>query len=95
MKKTLMTIAALGIGAISLAAMTTDAEAGRKHGWGGHDSHHGKVFRHGHRNFRFGHVYGWFNGHNCRYYRNKARWTGKRFWWRKYNRCMDRFYRYY
>ena len=27
----------------------------------------------------------------CRYYKQKARWTGRRYWWKKYRRCMRQY----
>ena len=46
---------------------------------------------HGHWNYGYGfnnHGYGF---HGCGYFYRKAKWTGSRYWWRKYNRCV----RYY
>ncbi|MGI9412601.1 MAG: hypothetical protein ACR2PM_02970 [Hyphomicrobiales bacterium] len=85
MKKSLMALTALGIGAISLAAMPDAAEAGKRHGWhGGHGKHH---FHH-RKHWR----HGWHHRDGCWFFKKKARHTGKRFWWKKYKECKFGFH---
>ena len=78
LKKTLA-LAALA-GAIATFAPTGNAEAGKLrlhlHGWK-HHHFHGHHWR-SHR-YDFG----------CRYYYKKWKWTGSRYWKRKYYRCIS------
>ena len=39
--------------------------------------------------------YGYYNsyyGSSCHWLKRKARRTGSRYWWRRYYRCVDRYY---
>ena len=86
MKKTLMTLVLLGMGATSLATMASPADAGNKHGWHGHFKFH--YAPHG---YWYHHKpYHWKGG--CRYYLKKARYTGKRYWWKKYKWCISSYH---
>jgi len=91
MKKPLMALMALGIGAMSLAATPDTAEAGKRHGWKGG---HGKHFHHK-RHWDHGYYYGYYEGRGCYFYKKKARHTGKRFWWKKYKACKHGFHGYF
>lgn len=78
------TVTAIAVAA-SVLALSTTAEAGGKR--------HSRHFGNNHIHFSWG-------GHNdydhdftttprCRYFFRKARHTGKRFWWKKYRRCIS------
>lgn len=97
MKKQVIMILAMGIGAVSLASVPSSAKTGEA---GANIQNAGLVLdigfkkkRH-HRNHRYWHGYNDFGsyhyGGNCRYYKKKARWSGSRYWWKKYRRCMRR-----
>lgn len=51
-------------------------------------AHRGRHFRGGKR-FR-GHAYYGGHGYSCGYFLRKAQHTGKRYWWKKYRRCVAR-----
>ncbi len=88
MKKQIILACALTFGALSLAAAPSKANAfdgafrnGEIIVKIGHKKKH-RRFRHRHGHF------GFHYGPNCRYYLRKAKWTGRHYWWRKYERCM-------
>ncbi len=98
MKKQVMTVLALGIGAVALTNTSSSAQAS---GWGTGIQGEGLVLQVGHKHkhrrhggiyfsFGGGHLDNHYYGENCRYYKRKARWTGRRYWWKKYRRCMYR-----
>ena len=69
--------------AASVLAGASVAEAGNKrHGYG-HGNHH--------NNHYWGGYYEYEPTYNCRYFFRKARHTGSRYWWKKYNRCISRY----
>ena len=51
-----------------------------------------------HRHAKHGLFYdhGYYYGHNpyraCRWLKRKARYTGSHYWWKRYQRCMDRYF---
>lgn len=53
-------------------------------------AHHRKFKRsrrgYRHRHFNFGH--GWYGYRGCGHLYRKARWTGSRYWWKQYRRCV-------
>lgn len=93
MKSNFLTVLGIAAGIAAFGATVSDASAERRSngfhsGWhGGHDRH---VERRHHRKSR-GH-YGFYGrdsfSPNCHRYLMKARWSGHRYWWRKYNRCI-------
>lgn len=82
-------------GAVLLAGASTAASAhvGGGHGFGG-----GGHFGHGH-GFRGGYFIGFDDGYDgydgygygggCSYLRHKAHETGRPYWWRRYEACLD------
>lgn len=77
--------------ATTVFAVSTAAEAGKRHG-GGIKKH--RNFHHG------GHIrfhdhwdggYGYYEPANCHYFFRKARHTGSRYWWKKYRICISRY----
>ena len=97
MNRKFLTILSVAAGIVVTGAAFSDAEAGRRdhgyHGnWHGDFGHHKKRYYHrklrghygynGHDNFRYG----------CHHYLKKARYTGHRYWWLKYDRCMHNSY---
>lgn len=58
-----------------------------------------KRFRHGrhfgwHRGYRHGFKHHGYGYRGCGYFYRKAKWTGSRYWWKKYNRCIGGGYHY-
>ena len=73
------TIMALAIAAITTTSMGSVASAkGFKfgHGWGGHHGHYVKIYT------------PLYYGHSCHYYKKKWKWTGKKYWFKKYKACL-------
>ncbi|MEM7301316.1 MAG: hypothetical protein AAF468_09560 [Pseudomonadota bacterium] len=75
--------AAMMIGAAGSIATPSNAEAGRLtiH-FGGHGHYHGHVYRP-----HYGSPY-----RACRWLKRKARYTGSRYWWKRYRRCIRAYY---
>lgn len=80
-------------GAVLLAGASSAASAhamgGHGFGGGGHFGHHGHGFRGGYAiGFDDGYDdYGYGGG--CGYLRHKAHETGRSYWWRRYEACLD------
>lgn len=86
-------------GALLLTVASTAASAhvmGGMHGFGGHGFGGHGHFGHGH--FRGGtfigfddgyYGYGYGYGGGCGYLRHKAHVTGRPYWWRQYEACLD------
>lgn len=79
------------IGAVLLSGASSVASAhvmGGGHGFGGHGhfGHHGHGFRGGYF-IGFDDDYGYGGG--CSYLRHKAHETGRPYWWRRYEACLD------
>ena len=56
---------------------------------------HGHHNRHRHAGGHFFFDYDYYGDHayrSCRYLKRKARYSGSRYWWKKYRRCMNRHY---
>ena len=53
----------------------------------GHKRHFGYGWGHGHGFKHYGYGY-----HGCGYFYKKAKWTGSRYWWKKYRRCTHGYY---
>lgn len=51
--------------------------------------------KHRRHNRHWGHGHFEFRPHGCGYFYRKARRTGSRYWWRKYDRCVDRYEHHY
>jgi len=86
------------IAAIAIAAGTLLTAASAEAGTGGNKMYyngygHGGYFHHYDRPY-FGIWVGEYEGygHQCAYYKKKARYTGSHFWWKKYKRCIVRYY---
>ena len=58
----------------------------------------GKRFKRFRRHKHWGYGYGFkhygYGFHGCGYFYKKAKWTGSRYWWKKYNRCIHGGYYY-
>lgn len=80
----------VAVGAVLLATASSAASAhviGGGHGFGGHFGHHGHGFRGG---YFVGFDDGYYGyGGGCGYLRYKARETGRPYWWRRYEACLD------
>lgn len=101
MTKKILTAIALTVGIVSIgstaqagnfrsAAIFADngfeiIEVKNKHGGKKHRKH----------NRHWGHGHFEFKPHGCGYYYRKARRTGSRYWWKKYDRCVDRYEYFY
>jgi len=93
---TAKTIAAIALAASTLL-ITATAEAGsRDHGNKNHyrSQHHHRNWNHNdHDRHGFGIYVSDYRSHKtCGYYKWKAYDTGYRYWWRKYERCIVRYY---
>jgi len=95
---TAKTIAAIALAASTmLIAATADAGTSKNnhgHKYNGHNYGHmydGRGYGYGHGYFD---VHFWDNGSHrtCGYYKQKARYTGSSYWWKKYKRCVVRYY---
>lgn len=73
-------LAGFAIAAVMSTAMLGTAEAGNKRHLFLHKPHF-KVW-HGPN----------FVGHRCHWLKKKALFTGKRYWWKRYHRCLDFYY---
>ena len=100
MTRTLVALggAALALLLVSGTSVPADARSGHGgHGHGGHHarSHGGHHFHHGHHFRRHVHhrrfigvgVYAYGDG--CYWLRRNALETGSRYWWRRYEACID------
>lgn len=94
MNRKFLIVMGLAAGIVAVGATASNAEAGRR----GHGFHTGwynggerHVERRFHRQKRRAH-YGFYTPDSfsptCHHYLKKARWSGHRYWWRKYNRCI-------
>ena len=98
MTRKFLTAMSLAVGIVAIGASQSAAEAGtRGHGGfhGGWHDDYGRFERSYHRPYKKRHygLYGYDNfSPNCHRYLKKARWTGHRYWWRKYNRCMHAYH---
>ena len=99
---TVKTIAAIAFAASTLL-ISASAEAGNRHGdnYGGnrggyHERHHNHYRWDRHHHYAtpyFGFYVSDFEPYQaCRYLEKKARHTGSHYWWRKYKRCIIRYY---
>ena len=50
--------------------------------------------RHWGHGFHYGHGFKHYGYRGCGYFYKKAKWTGSRYWWKKYNRCIHGGYYY-
>ena len=99
------TIIAAAIAGAAFMALAGGANAGTSNGLKAPFAHHaGKATPHkfkiaGKRKFghhrRFRHWDSWhYRPHrNCHWLKRKARWTGKYYWWKRYNLCRSYYYR--
>ena len=101
MTKKILTAVAIAVGVLTMApaAQANNMRTGTivadstfevvqirdRHGRNRHNRHH----RH------FGHGHFEFQAQGCGYFYRKARRTGSRYWWNKYERCADRHEYYY
>lgn len=86
-----ITAITLAVGTMFIAA---SADAGtKKHDHGrnyhGHDHGHHYNYDRGHYGF---HAWGHDTYRSCSYYKKKARYTDSSYWWKKYKRCVVRYY---
>lgn len=83
MKNTIAGLAMTVIAGTAMIGSADVAEAGGKKGF--HFKFHAPHYKvwHGHK-----HYY----GGGCFWLKKKARRTGKGYWWKRYHRCMDRYY---
>ena len=100
---TLKILTAIAV-ATGVLAMSNAAEAGgkKRHGFHGHDhvksvqhKRHHKHRRYNRRDRHFSIDFGNYHYpsvHSCRRLKKKAYYTGSRYWWKKYQRCINRYY---
>ncbi len=96
-KKTIM---AITFASIAVMTASTGALAGGGHGhgirhghghWGGHWRHGHRHWRHGHRHWKRGYAVRLYTPNyyvpSCYKYKKRWKWTGKKYWFRKYKAC--------
>lgn len=91
-KSLIATAVAATITAATMGATATTANAGVSFYFGGPG-----LYTPVHGGFGYGHGYGYgggyrYRGYSCRHWLNRYNWTGKRRYWRKYRRCLRRWY---
>ena len=98
------TIIAAALASAAMLAFAGGANAGNGHGFHAPAAKHAgtiapKTFKlAGKRKFRHGHhFHHWDNWHyrphrGCYWLKRKARWSGKRYWWKRYYRCRANYY---
>ncbi len=95
MNRKLWTVTGFVIGVAFSGSVLSDAEAGNRqqgfHG-GWHDDygrHFDSRYHYRNRHRSYG-LYGEDSfSPNCHRYLMKTRWSGHRYWWKKYNRCIQ------
>ena len=88
MNRNFISAVGLTVGIVVAAATVSDAEAGRRGHGGFHGGWHDDYGRHWDKP-KYRHQYGFHGYHRtCHHFLKKARFTGHRYWWRKYQRCV-------